>query len=169
MRFARSLAAILLILPAGCGASASISSVRDSSAGARFGRLYVAVDQGNVDPEFAQALNHALDAQLQLRGVTVKTRILSGLDLDENALDADVKAWRPDGLLVVNFAGGSGTYGSIENATYNVSLVEVASGRRIWRAQVSSHRAFGSSTGMMEETASCVGERLAQDHLIGSR
>jgi hypothetical protein len=159
---------MLLLVPAGCGASAAISSVRDSSAAARFGRLYVAVDQGNVDPEFAQALNQALDAELQHRGVAVKTRILSGLDLDESAVDSDVKAWRPDGLLVVNFAGGSGTYGNIENATYNVSLVEVASGRRIWRAQVSSHRAFGSSSGMMEETASRVGERLEQDHLIGS-
>ena len=169
MPLTRFFTAMFPLVLTACGASASISSVRDSSAMTRFGRVYVAVDQGNADPEFARALNEALGNELEERGVTVRKRIVTGLDLDDRAVDEDVKAWRPDGLLVVNFAGGSGAYGGLENAAYNVSLVEVGSGRRVWRAQVNSHKGLGTNDGMMKETASRVSERLEQDHLIGSR
>ena len=169
MHLARSFTVGLVSLATGCGATASINSARDSSAVVRFSRLYVTVDQGNVEPVFAEALSSALGTELQQRGVAVKTKILSGLDLDSKAVDTDVQAWRPDGVVLVEFSGGSGTYGNLENATYNVSLVEASSGRRLWRAQVYSRRVFGSSTGMMEETAARVGERLEQDRLIGAR
>jgi hypothetical protein len=159
----------LLVAVTGCGATASISAARDSSEQRAFRRVYVAVDQGNVDPEFAETLHDALARELGSRGVLVQARVLTGLELDERTVDADVKAWHPDGVLLAAFAGGSGAYGDIDQATYDVSLIDAASGRRIWRARVSSRKVFGSRAGMMEETASRIGERLEQDHLIGSR
>jgi hypothetical protein len=154
---------------AGCGASASISSARDPGAVARFSRIYVAVEPGNVDVELANGLDSALGSALQEHGVTVKTRVLSGLDLDASAIEADMKAWRPDGVLMAAFAGGSGVNGGLDTVRFDVSFIAVASNRRIWRAQVHTRKAFGTDASMMEETAETVGERLEQDGLIGSR
>lgn len=162
-------AAMCLAL-AGCGASASISSARDPSAAGHFSRVYVAVEPGNAEPEFAKTLCDAIGAELQHHGVVVKTQVLTGLDLDANAIDRDVKAWRPDGVLMTDFAGGSGTSAGFDTLRFDVSLIAVASNRRIWRAQVHAKKGgVGTDDGVAEETAESVATRLEQDGLIGSR
>src|SRR5205823_5006375 len=108
LRFREAAVLALVLALAGCGASASISSARDPGAVTRFNRIYVAVEPGNIDAELANGLDSAIGSELQEHGVTVKTRVLTGLDLDASAIEADMKAWRPDGVLMAAFAGGSG-------------------------------------------------------------
>jgi len=128
--------------------------------------LYIAVDRGSIDPLYAQSLGAALYRELRARGVRVQMRVLSGLDLDERLVARDVAAWRPDGVLIVNFAGGSGIGVEVENANYDVSLIEAKTERRIWRAQVTSVRRLGTTEAMMEEAAARVAERLESDRLL---
>lgn len=116
---------------AACEASASIASARDASTASRLQRLYVTVDQGTIDPLYAKSLGGALHKELHARGVVVRMRILQGLDLDERAVLHDLDAWGPDGVLIVNFAGGSGIGVDLESATYDISLIETIAKRRI--------------------------------------
>lgn len=167
--FPRISVLFLLLLAPACGASASISAARDPGVSARFDRIYAVLDQGTADPEYTQALRAALEHELHRRGVTCNVRIVMGLDFEAKAAQREAETWRPDALLIANFNGGSGPFNTLEDVTYDVSLIDASSNRRIWRAQVSSRRGLGSTAGMMGETASRVVERLEQDRLIGGR
>jgi hypothetical protein len=160
----------LLLGPTSCGASASISSARDSSVALRVSRLFVAVEPGGVDPDLAVKLAEALRNELQQRSVAVKTHVLTGLDeVDRNAVDAFMKAWHPEGILIAAPAGGSGTYGDRGDVSFDMSLISVPANKRIWRAQVFTRKSLGTDSGVATETAESVGGQLERDGFIGAR
>jgi hypothetical protein len=159
----------MVVAPAGCGASASISSARESSVVLRLSRIYVAVEPGSVDPKLAAKLGEALENELQERSVAVKTHILTGLDVDANVVDGDMKAWRPEGVLMAASSGGAGIYGNQDDVSFDVSLIVIPANRRVWRAHVYTRKSLGTDSGVATETAESVGERLERDGFVGPR
>jgi hypothetical protein len=166
--FVRGLSLCVLLGCGGCGASASVASTRAADVQARYARIYLSVEQGSADIEYADTLTQALSRELARHGVTVKSRIRRGIDLDENVVADEIAAWQPDGVLILDFAGGGGAGSTLEDATYDVSLLDAASQQRIWRAQARSVRRLGTTSGMMESTAEEITVRLAQDRLIAA-
>jgi hypothetical protein len=146
-----------------------VASVRAAHAPTRYVKVYVTVEQGSVDRSYAVELDAALRRELARRGVQTKARIRSGLDLDDAAVEQEITAWAPDAVLVVDFAGGQGAGFELDSAVYDTSLLDGASKQRVWRGQARSRRgSFGTTAGMMQETASEVAKRLTQDGFLAA-
>jgi hypothetical protein len=168
-RFFLLVALALASFATGCVPSASVASVHAAHASRRYMKMYVTVEQGSVDRSYALELDAALRRALARHGVQTKTRIRSGLDLDDAAVEQEIKAWAPDAVLVVDFAGGQGAGFELESSVYDTSLIDAASTQRVWRAQARSQRgSLGTTAGMMQETASELTKRLTQDGFLSA-
>lgn len=153
-----------------CGAAAEVHSVRDPHYQGRIKSLYMAIGQGGIDEDYAVEFERSMKRELANRGVTVTSRIIVGVELDENLLDREVAASRAEGVLIVQPVRGTESYGELINITYDVNLFEAHTRGRIWRARVDTRRAggaWGTTAGMVDELAVSLAAKLESDHLLG--
>jgi len=105
-------------------------------------------------PTGAVAGGDDADPVAEVRGVNLHAR--QRVDGRDRKQLERLKAWQPDGVLMAAFAGGSGAYGGVDSVRFDVSLIAVASNRRIWRAQV---RARKGGVGTLRDDGRDRGER----------
>ncbi len=152
-----------------CGAGADVHAVRDPHFTGRMHSLYLAINQGGIDPAYAEGFVAAFKRELERRGVSLTWRVVNGLELDRNLLSREVATSRADGVLIVIPVRGTAYYGEITNLTWDVSLIDVASGGRIWRARVENRKAagaWGSTDGMVDEAAVNIAKELGSERLL---
>ena len=74
-------------------------------------------------------------------GVTVQGATITGLELDQDAYLAAIRAFNPDGLLLLRRAGGTkDPYGRLIHVAFNIEFVDSKSSRTVWRAKADFHR-----------------------------
>ena len=160
---------VLVLSAAACVATADVQATRDPRYAKRMRSLYVAIGQGGIDEDFAIELDGALKRELAKYGTRVTSRVLTGLELDPQIVEREAMATRPDGILLVQPVRGASYDGTITNLTYDLNLLDMPSGARVWRARVDNKRAsgvFGTVKGVMEETALQIARQLAADRLL---
>ena len=162
---------IALVLP-GC-ASVSIQSVRDPSYTNTIHKLYVVLNENQVDSidsSFTPLLTAALKDEFSKRGVEIAVRVADPLVLDEKTYLAEIESYKPDGVMTIVATGGvRGAYGGMMKILYDVSLFDASNAkRRIWRAQIDASGGTGVREKRMKLVAQDLVERLSQDKLISS-
>ena len=171
-RFGRRIvvAACLAIVCVSCGAGADVKAIRDPHYAGRMRSLYLAIGQGGIDEDYANEFVRSFKRELGQRGVVLTARVVTGLELDPKLVDREVAASHADGVLFVSPVRGTTYYGEIVNLTWDVTLVDVRSRAKIWKARVENTKAagaWGSTSGMVDEAAVGIAGQLESDRLLG--
>lgn len=133
---------VLSGLAAGCAPSTRLVTNKAPDYRADPKRIYVlfpAVDEfGQV---FDQTFLSKTAEFTRPCGATVQGTTITGLELDQNASLAAVRAFNPDALLVLRRAGGTkDPYGRLIHVAFNIEFVDGRSSRTVWRAKADFHR-----------------------------
>jgi hypothetical protein len=156
-----------LIATAGCGFSSSIRILQTPNAAEPLDRIYALVYQGQLDRNHAEKLRAALVATMQPRTTAFRVMVITGLELDDSQIRADMEAFRPAGILMMKPTGGllapvGGTY----NVTYLATVLEPRSGRVLWRAKLRNEGAPVMLGARMELSARDLARHLTRIHLL---
>ena len=155
------------VLSIGC-AAVNIQSNRDSSFEGSFVRLYIYINDGGMKPVPMKTLKEALDKTLASAGIEFAVQISNPLNLDDTSYLEDAVSRRSDGLLIIQAKSAKlDSYGSATNITYDVSLYEMSTSRKVWRAELIES---GSATMMgkrCRKTAETIVRGLQDERLIG--
>jgi len=165
------LVCIATALP-GC-ATVSIQSVRDPSYTNMIHKLYVIINEiqvDNIDSSYTPLLTSALKNEFSQHGVEINVRSADPLVLDEKNYMAEIESYKPDGVMTIVSTGGvRGPYGGMMQIIYDVSLFDSSNAkRRIWRAQINAAGGTAVREKRMELMAQNLVSRLIEDKLISS-
>jgi len=166
----RLFAMVATLLLVAC-ASASISSTRDPSFTGTVNRVFIVLNQADIDridPEYTPALVRALRNEFFKKRIAVEVKTVNPLALDDTAYAAELQQYQPNGVLTIKATSTviSG-YGGIHSIVYDASLFSPQQpDRRIWRAQITAD----GGTAVIEKKMRLVAEellkRLRADRLI---
>ena len=125
----------------GC-ASASLRLVRSAKGAAPLEHVFVVVGQGPFDRSYADEVAGALLRALGGHTLTCRSRVLTGLELDDAPLNEQMRAFGADSLLILEPVGGrvNPINGVVIDVVYRASVLDVRSDRVVWAAQVSHER-----------------------------
>lgn len=144
MRPADLLRAItVLTCLSGC-ATASLGLVGSERVTAPLDHVFVVVGQGPFDRSYADEVAGALLTALSGHTLTCRSRILTGLELDDAPVTEQMKSFGADGLLMLEPIGGTVKEGNgiVGKIVYRATLLDVHSDRVVWAAKVSHERGF---------------------------
>jgi hypothetical protein len=128
-------------------------------------RAYVIFPEETIDQSYAMNMSAALNKALAERGVKTGARVLTGFELDDAAIVAEIEKFKPDGLLVIDLLGGTTYYNQIVYMTYSATLV--IGDRRVWKARIESDPGAISNQKMhMREIAQQLVLKLVKDGYV---
>jgi hypothetical protein len=150
----------------GCGPSAKVSSAKAPDAKAQLlTRTYLIFPEETIDESYATNLSAALSKELAARGVKAGASVLTGLELDDTAIQAEIQKFNPDSLLVIDLLGGTMYYNQLVYMTYSATLV--VGDRRVWKAKIESDPGAISNQKMhMREIAQQLVLQLVKDGYV---
>lgn len=155
----------------GC-ASISIESVKDPSFSNPVHRLFIVVNNRQVDAidkAYTPYLVAALKDEFTQEGVDIEIRAVGGLVLDDNVYLAEIASYKPEGVLTIIASGGvAGSHGGMVKILYEVSLFDAAKNKRIWRARLDASGATDVREKRMKMMARDLVKRLSEEKLITS-
>jgi hypothetical protein len=161
---------LAVLLCIGCGAGADVHAVRDPHYAGRMRSIYLAIGHGGIDEDYATEFVSSFKRELGQRGVALTSRVITGLELDTKLIQREVAGSQADGVLFMVPVRGTTYYGEVTNLTWDVFLIDVRSGAKIWRARVENKKAagaYGSTAGMVDEAAINIAKQLDSDRIIG--
>ena len=157
---------MLMLVAVGC-ATVSIKSSRDMEFKQKLDRLYVVIDHGELDVSHSETLKEGLSVALSQKQIQSKIYVLSPLDLEENAYEADMASYDPQAILRIEATSSTvGDYGGLAEIVYNVSLVTLTNDKRIWRAQTKNAGGTAMMGKRLRKMANRIVDQLANDGLI---
>jgi hypothetical protein len=160
----------VLVLAAGCGSDSSIRIIESPTAPRPLDRIYAVVHQGQLDSFHALHLRNALIRTFQPRTTAFRVAVITGLELDDSILKADIERFRPDGILMMTPIGGLlYSLGGSYNVSYSAKVLEPKQGRVIWWAKVRNEGAPVMVYQRMLLTARDLARHLTWDHLLRER
>ncbi len=127
----------------GC-AEASLRVTESAQVAAPLEHVFVAVGQGPFDRSYADEVAGALLTALGGHALTSRSRVLTGLELDDAAVNEQMKAFGADSLLMVEPIGGAvnPVNGLVLKVVYRVTLLDIRADRLVWAGEVSHERGF---------------------------
>ena len=168
-------------LSSGC-ASAAISNVKGKPATQPYSRIAIIVhghDNERVRIEYngspdmlGDFLVEALAKEFQRRGVETKAWLVSPLELDPDAITAQVDGYGAPGLLVVQPSGGVlEGFGKIAELYYATVLIDTASKTVRWTATAENSNGQGRELlqARMVNMARKIGDSMAAYGYVPSR
>ncbi len=122
----------------GCGTT--IESVKaDIPADTKVDNVYAVLDMGSGAPTFNELVKNHFELKFQEAGIKGVVRLVTGLELDQDAFEKEAMENQSEYLLVVQMTEGTvGRYNIQETGVYDVSIYDVGTEKRIWRAKVES-------------------------------
>jgi hypothetical protein len=107
-------------------------------------RVFVVVGQGPFERSYADEVAGALLTALSGHTLTCRSRVLTGLELDDAPVDEQMRAFGADSLLMLEPVGGrvNASNGTVLDIIYRASLLDVHSDRVVWAAQVRHERGY---------------------------
>ncbi len=164
-------AMLLPLLCFGC-ASVSLQSAKDTSFSDPIHKLFVIVNNGQVDtidPAYTPYLVAALRDEFTQKRVDTEIRVVNPLTLNENAYVAEIASYRPEGVLTIIASGGvTGPHGGMSKILYDVSLFDAGKNKRIWRARIDASGTTDVRGKRMKMMAQDLVKRLSEDNMISS-
>lgn len=161
MRLIHLLRAVTVALCLSGCAESSFRLTQPAQIAAPLDRIFVLVGQGPFAQSYADQLAGALTTALCGHSTAARSRVLTGLELDDDPVSQQLRAFGAGGLLVVQPIGGEldDLYGTAPKIVYSATLLDIGADRVVWAGEVSH-----------EGTAFSVGKRarLAADRIIGS-
>jgi hypothetical protein len=165
-RLRRSLPWVLLAVLVGCGSSSTIRVLDARPVDRPLDRIYAVVFQGQLDGNHAEQLRRALTETFESRSAAFRVSVITGLELDDTSLKADIARFAPDGILLLKpIAGLLGSAGSY-NVTYEAKLLAPNSGRPLWQARLRNEGAPVGIGSRMRLSARDLARHLTWDHLL---
>jgi hypothetical protein len=150
----------------------SFESVKDPSFSNPIHRLFIVVNNGQVDtvdPAYTRYLVAALKDEFTRKGVDIEIRATGRLALNDNVDLAEIASYKPDGVLTIIASGGVvGPHGGMVKILYDVSLFDAGKNKRIWRARLDASGGTGVQEKRMKMMAQGLVKRLSEDHMISS-
>jgi len=172
----RPLAALVLcsvVALAGC-VSTKIQSNRDASYTGTIERLYIFATVGEREQDMARLFTTAIEEQFAAHGIPAQARVRDPLALEgEGLVSEEVEAFAPSAILVLaqteSSAMISGAGGGTNSATFDASLFDTETERRVWRASIkaSRDRIYATERQGANNLAEKIVEKLFEDGLIG--
>jgi hypothetical protein len=137
VRCAAVLVAILCIVSSGCYKVIRIDSRVDPAFEGRLGRVFVVSHLSAVSERFARESHVLLEDAFRHSGIDAQIVTVDPLMLDERSYLTQMALFDPDSLLSIQVtARGGRTAEKISMATLDVSIYDVATDTRYWRATV---------------------------------
>ena len=152
----------------GC-ATASLRLTESAQVAATLEHVFVVVGQGPFDRSYADELAGALLTALSGHTLTCRSRVLTGLELDDTPVNEQMRAFGADSLLMLQPIGGrlNPINGLVFEVVYKATLLDVRSDRVVWAAEVSHQRGtFVANRGQL--VAERVVDSLIQQGLVRS-
>ena len=127
----------------GC-ATASSRLVGSAKVAAPVDHVFVVVGQGPFDRSYADEVADALVTALSGHTLTCRSRVLTGLELDDAPVNEQMRAFGADSLLMLEPIGGTVNTGNgrVGKVVYKATLFDVHADRIAWVAEVSHERGF---------------------------
>jgi hypothetical protein len=120
----------------GCATSESdVPVIYSRAAPTPIARAYLIVFQGRGDLDRTEKLRQALTDALQPRTSALVSMLVTGTQLDEPTARADIKAFAPDGIVMVKPAHEDA---SGDSTTYDVAVEAPKEKRTVWHASLVS-------------------------------
>ena len=138
-RYSMFLAFTLSALPSCAFSEASVKHIERGEISKPLDRVYLLVFQGEVDRYYAEKLRLVLAEAFRPHTGAVTTFLVTGLELDDSAVEADIYRFHPDGILLLKPVGGHrNAMGGLDRVHYAVTLVESNKRRTLWRAKATN-------------------------------
>ena len=123
------------ILLSGC-TRVSLQSVRDPSFSNPIKKLFILLNHvrvDSIDPSYTPYLTTALKDEFSKEGVELFIRVVNPLALDTSVYKSEIASYKPDGVLIIAYAGGTraGTSSGILDILYDVSLFDSSMNKRV--------------------------------------
>ncbi|HMK51194.1 MAG TPA: hypothetical protein VK551_01720 [Thermodesulfobacteriota bacterium] len=153
-------------------AHVSIKFVRDPSFSNPMNRLFIILNHGqidNTDSSYTPYLINALKDEFSKEGVEITIRVVKALALNDSIYKSEIVSYEPDGVMALTATGGTVTsYGSVMEIVYDVSLFDLSSKKRIWRAQIKASGGALVREKRMKLMARDLVKQLREQKIIGS-
>jgi len=160
--------AAVLSLFAGCTA-VTIKSNKDAVSVRQLSRLYIVVNNGDVtDKSLSSYLIEGFKGCLTNSPVQADYGTVSALDLDSTSITEQIKAFHPDGVLVVSVSTFvvSADYGGYPTIIYDASLYDSDRTKRIWRASINNSGGTALMKLRMHQMAGKIATQLQTDGFL---
>ena len=128
---------VALLCAAGCS-TVTVQSAADPAAVHKLDRLFILIDSRQVtDQELARSLVANFVVCSTNTTAQIRATAAGPLDLDGTVYDRQITAFHPDAVLVISkqeFVADA--YGGYPSITYDASLYQPITKRKIWRASI---------------------------------
>lgn len=158
---------LLCGLALGCGPTAKVSSAQAADVKPQLlTRAFAIFSDQIIEESYAKNLSQSLTNELSARGVHAGARVLTGLELNDAAVRAEIDKFNPDGVLVIDLVGGTTTqFNQIVYMAYSATLI--IDERRVWKARIEADPGAISTQKMqMREVAHQLVLQLVKDGYV---
>jgi hypothetical protein len=127
----------------GC-ATASLRLGESGQVATPLDHVFVVVGQGPFDRSYADEIAGALVTALSEHTLTCRSRVLTGLELDDAPINEQMRSFGADGLLMLDPIGGTvnPANGIVGKVVYKATFLDVHSDHVVWVAEVGHERGF---------------------------
>jgi hypothetical protein len=156
---------------AGCATTTKIISNKDPEYNEKLERVFIISQiEDTFNQAFAYTFNQSMSSGFKLSGVDATINEVSRLELNPGFYLKKAEEYEAKTLMTIHFTG-SGTYyysDDLTSAEFDVSLINMKTEKRVWRAKVNYSRgsAFRSDEERAETLATGILNKLKEDGLI---